>query len=588
MAQEQNWVGYLERSYSSIKKSVLSKLSTKTKEITDYSESNPFIILISIFAGIAEILHLYVDALAQECFLGTARKFSSILKISELLDYLPKTNIAATVDLKFTLVDNNNTPTPYLTGTIYIPKGTIVNTGSGVDFTVEEAGVIKPGATSVLLRAGQYTEVLNQTLGISNGTALQAFELPDNYRHNSLILSINNEEWKEYESFALMGPNTRGFIVTIMEDATAYCIFGNGKYGKIPTNNLTITASYKITEGTLGNVGPGTISNIPTALNTPANYKIICSNPEWAAGGQDFEALADIRFNAPLIISTQRRAVSYSDYHDLALLIPGVGKAKVYYPCADDIRLYIGPKTRGVASSGLLAEVENVFYYKGLVGRKVTALPAGINRLYLDLTIIGRPGYTELAIKQEAITALQENFSYDNFNINSTIKPSDIIGVLENDKIKSIDSITLTSLYLEPYARPYQHNIPLSIVWGKVKTNTSVEYSLVYKEGINPYFLLYRNGQYWATLTMGIPYADSNNVSFTINNNGLYQNNQQWNFRIYPSYPELGPVYNMAITDYSIPHIDIDTLNLDTQGLPKIFSNLTVVVNPSTNPNICK
>ena len=51
----QKWVGWASRSYEQIKRSALDRLVASNPELTDHSESSPLVILIDIFAGIAEV-----------------------------------------------------------------------------------------------------------------------------------------------------------------------------------------------------------------------------------------------------------------------------------------------------------------------------------------------------------------------------------------------------------------------------------------------------------------------------------------------------------------------------------------------------
>ncbi len=78
MALDNPWVGYITRSYQQIKDSLLSRMVTNNPEITDHSESNILVIIIGMFAGIAEMLGYYIDNMAREAFIATARKFTSM------------------------------------------------------------------------------------------------------------------------------------------------------------------------------------------------------------------------------------------------------------------------------------------------------------------------------------------------------------------------------------------------------------------------------------------------------------------------------------------------------------------------------
>ena len=94
------WLNPYQRSYQQIKaKLVESLMGIKDKDgnvmITDYSEGNILIIILSLFAAIAEVLHYYVDNVARETFLATARKYDSLVKQGNLVDYHTRSAIAA-------------------------------------------------------------------------------------------------------------------------------------------------------------------------------------------------------------------------------------------------------------------------------------------------------------------------------------------------------------------------------------------------------------------------------------------------------------------------------------------------------------
>ena len=64
------WTNTLSRSYQSIRTDMVSALKDfKGKDgrplITDLSEGNIFVIIISLFAAIAEVLHYYIDNMAR-------------------------------------------------------------------------------------------------------------------------------------------------------------------------------------------------------------------------------------------------------------------------------------------------------------------------------------------------------------------------------------------------------------------------------------------------------------------------------------------------------------------------------------------
>lgn len=587
MKLTQNWVGWADRSYEQIKRALLSRLTIANPELTDHSEDNPLIILISIFAGIAEVLHLYIDNLGREVYIGTARKFSSMLRIVKLIDYRVKTRIPAYADLQMTLYYNGNVSSyPY--GDIILPTNSIILSQPGqLKFVTQEDAIIKPGYTSVLFPARQYEIVEDDFLGTADGVALFMVPLPENYVHNSLSLSVNGVAYKEYDTFAYMKINTKGFIVDLDEEGNAFAIFGDGINGVIPANGDDIVGTYKICDGSDGNLPPNSINLLANNISLPTGYTIAITNPDFSYSGNEFESLDDIRNLSPRHLSTLRRAVSYRDYIDLALLSPGVGQAELSYCCADDIKLWITPRTRGIAGLWLRNNTEIYFRDKKIVGRRISVLPAGITRIWVKLGIKGNVGYTESQIKIASILALNDNYGFNAQKINATIALSDIVALL--DDLPTNDRVDLKRVYIEPYARPTKETTPpLLINWGQVNSTLSIIYRIIYKSNNNnPTFDIYKNNLPYATVPINTPWSDANIITFTILNNGLYNEDDEWVFRVYPTYPELFNDYLIDIRDNTIPIIDVDLNNIDGQQIPYIFSEIEVEVT-QTNESLCK
>ena len=86
--------------------------------------------------------------------------------------------------------------------------------------------------------------------------------------------------------------------------------FGNGIFGQFPGNSNIVELEYVITSGAEANyansfsiVGAGTVTKVLSA----------------ASGGGEREGIESIRFNAPISIITQNRAVTADDYRSLIL-----------------------------------------------------------------------------------------------------------------------------------------------------------------------------------------------------------------------------------------------------------------------------
>lgn len=581
----QNWLGYAHRSYEQAKQSLLTRLPIFAPEITDLSENNPLIILVGMFAAIAEVLHLYIDAMAQEAYIGTARRYTSVVKIARQLDYRIKAAQSAYVDVVFTLYQAGvpiGAPSA-----ITIPSGTVLKAGD-VEFRTYATGTLAIGKKTTQLSARQYSDTINITMGSATGIALQSIQLPDDYAHKTLSLVISGDTYTEYDSFGLMLMDTKGFIVDEFEDGFMYLIFGDGINGKIPTTSATINATYRSTRGSDGNRAPGLVNVISSAITIPGGYTIGVNNPDYSNSGFGVEGLAEVRMNAPKCLAVQGRAVTYKDYKDLLSLAPGVGASEVSYCCADNITAYIAPLTRGIASQGLRDDTFAFMSDKKIMGRGLSVLPAGISRIWFHITVNGNSGFSETDIRSQVYNALDQDYGYDNSTVNPVIKPSDITNILED--LTSVDSLTINVISVEPYVRPSNTtDTPLSIAFLQppVKAIAMITYKLTYDLATDK-FLVYKSGLNIGTASFGVPFADGDIITFTITDTGLYEDGNSYTFKVHPSFPETTPAnYTLTIKDNSIAIADVD-YNTLVGGLPTFYGLLDVNLGTTLGSSKCK
>ncbi|MER5811183.1 putative baseplate assembly protein [Streptomyces sp. NPDC002033] len=119
------------------------------------------------------------------------------------------------------------------------------------------------------------------------------------------------------------------FAVESEDDGTARLRFGDGTSSRRPAPGSTLRATYRVGSGSVGNVGPDTLVRLlpdPAAARLPADISEV-TNPLAAAGGADPETLDEVRELAPYAFRSQLRAVTSSDYADVAMRHPGVQRA---------------------------------------------------------------------------------------------------------------------------------------------------------------------------------------------------------------------------------------------------------------------
>lgn len=552
MAVKNPWVEYVTRSYQQIKDSLVNRLVSSNPEITDFSESNILIIIIGMFAGVAEMIGYYVDNMAREAFIATARKFTSMVKLVKLLDYRIKAAYPSTVDLLFTF----NNP---LSSNGIIPIGTIVKTANNIPFVLINNLNLPTGAINGVIGAKQVTTSLNQTLGTTTGISNEPFSLGNSYVDKSSAIKVDGIVYIEVNTLGLSGPNDKVYIVEIDVDGLAYVVFGNNINGIIPPTGKIVKADYDTTTAGLGNVDANTINNLVSSITLPGVTTITVNNPTASSGGSTYEDLERIRVNAPLSLRTLDRAVTRQDYRDVPRLAPGVGKSDFYFNCGKSIDVYISPEGGGIAQSPLLISTQAFIDNRKMITTFPVVLPAGETYLIIKLVITAKFRADLNQTKSDAENALITYGSFANQNINKKIRISDIIALVDN--LEKVEFVDLIGLGTKPYARPFGHNNQL--LWDRQTlsdSNSKQEWKLEFLGGT--LFNVTKSGAPMGTATINTIYTDPfNTIKFTINASS-YTLGQVWVFVVYP-YNR-----NIELDDYTLPKVNV--LDLDITIIPQL------------------
>lgn len=549
MALKNPWFGFVTRTYEQAKEDVLLRFQSNVPEITDHTESNPWVKGISVWAGILEQLSYYLDNKGREAFLSTARKFESGVKIAKIHGYRIKGVIAASVDLTFTTNIN-------ATSQILIPIGTTVRTKNNVSFRTIENAIIEIGSNTVQVKAKQWTPVVNEILGNSDGSKDQVFELTANVVDNAITVLVGADNFTPVSTFSFSTPTDKHFVAGLNENNNMEITFGDGMAGIIPQSSSEIKASYYTSQGKLGNVTRNTINIIVDTITLPTNTTISVNNINAAVGGVNSEDLVSLRKNIPLSQRTKLRAVTDQDFIDLAQLVSGVAKSGINYDCGNFVDIYIAPVGGGVASNELLSEVKAFFSDKRITTVQVNPVAAGEILVKIQADIKALPNYSNSVVLQSVQNNLIDFLSVENQDIKGTVYLSDIYEVIENTAGVSNSDITLMSPV--PFARQIGDTTTI-LNWTRNLTNKSVT---TIKWGIRfvdtNKFELTKNDLFVNTYMNDINVIQ-NEITFQVN--GSYNVNDQYEFYTY--------AYNdrkIVLTEASIPVTDLSVLFLNVTG----------------------
>ena len=457
------WIRSYQRSYQSIKAQLLEDLANIKDDngnqlITDLSDGNILVIILSMFAAIAESLHFYIDNTAQESFLSTARKYDSVVKLGRLVDYHPKAATAARVDVRL----NRNTSA---TGAVVtIPKGTEFQDTAGNTWLSTRPVIMGAYVDHVNIPLIQHSfynldklEGLSLSIDTADTTTKSVASIMISlgsiegglYEQGTLQLEIDGKPWVEVTSFAYSKEGDRHFIVETDDDGIPYIIFSNYVSSTDIGERITKASCY-ITQGSSGNVAANSITSVPSIISSILEMATIF-NVEAAGGGTNYEDIQTLKQNIPLSVRTTGVAITKQDFIDQALLVSGVREVALEYECGKKMTLYVAAANGLIAAEDILESVRNQLKPSLPISTELTVKSVGKNLMVLDIEVIGKRGFTQDNINDEVMTALMTAYAPENSSIGSSVRISDIYALVDN--CKSVDYLHLNKFYVTPWPK---------------------------------------------------------------------------------------------------------------------------------------
>nr|UVN00831.1 MAG: baseplate J-like protein [Bacteriophage sp.] len=552
------WLNPYQRSYQQIKaKLVESLMGLKDKDgqklITDYSEGNILIIILSLFAAIAEVLHYYVDNMARETFLSTARRYDSVVKHGALVDYHARAAIAATVDVILSRSITGNSIGAKLT----IPQGTLFTDQSGNSWLSARDVTWYSNVTTCkvpIIQHEKYTTSALNNMVIPTGDRVQLNlgTLPNGkyYEHGSMSLQIGGESWVLVETFAKSKPTDKHFIVSVDESLNPYIMFGDGTFGKKPAAGAKITnVVFYLTNGSQGNVKSNTITSVPSVISSSITDATV-SNAYDAGGGSNYENFTMLKEHIPLSVKTLGVAITKEDFESLAMLVDGVNKAKADYECGRKLTVYISPDGGAVASSELISRVYNLLSQRAPMTTWLKVKSAGKVQIILEMDVTGKKSYKTAEIQTQILTALYNAYSPEQAEIGGSVRVSDIYALIDN--LSTVDYLHLTKFYIKPWPTTIYGNKELALGQFKLnKATGSMTYFITFNSSTTFTVRSVSNG-YVATGSVGsslqvVDKANGFDFSLDIQNNS-YQSGYRYSITVSePNHDYEDPGFNLPV-----------------------------------------
>ena len=200
-------------------------------------------------------------------------------------------------------------------------------TGSGSDRCVEKTSIPVPPRFRPRIKEAPLTHAAGYDEENPPESASAAFR----WTTRNLVPRVELEStlgnltafWKPKFDLLNSGPDSPEFVAEIESDAGASIRFGDDEYGLRPASGTTFKATYRVGNGTRGNVGAESLGHVVTADSAITGVR----NPLAAQGGVDPESMEKVRQDAPVAFRIQERAVTAEDYVEVAERHPEVQRA---------------------------------------------------------------------------------------------------------------------------------------------------------------------------------------------------------------------------------------------------------------------
>ena len=289
------------------------------EEFTDYdSTGSAFSVLLDVLSYNTHINSFYLNMIANEMFIDTAIKRNSLMSLSKMLGYLPKSRKSsyANVTISVTPTDNPSN--------ITIAKNTRFKSEiNGITFTFvtdRSYSAVANGNSTVTLSNIKLVQGEPLTFRYTANTSDHSikYKIP-NRGIDTDSITVNLQESEENTTQSsytlatdLLNVNSSANVFFIEPDAddTYQIRFGDGILGRKEKTGNIVIIGYNLTNGVLGN-GAGIFSPVSTVAGYPGATVTTISA---SVGGSDEESNDNIRFNAPRHYEVQNRAVTANDY----------------------------------------------------------------------------------------------------------------------------------------------------------------------------------------------------------------------------------------------------------------------------------
>lgn len=325
--------------------------------------------------------------------------------------------------------------------------------GVQIPVVVEQFNNVSLTTIAITFSAGS-TLLTARTFEQQPSPSLSAYDLM-NYDANQAVPSmalsgsLNGvaKIWTAAPDLLADGPADTNFVVEVEYDGTAYLRFGDNTNGMFPASGTVFTASFRIGNGTAGNVGAESLVFLAADPRIQS-----CTNPMAATGGVDPETNDQICRRAPQAFLTQERAITMADYATVTETNTQVEDAAATLRWTGSwYTVFIAAEPQGGANltNALRKSLTQYVNQYRLAGQDIKIEGPDYVSLEIALTVCVDPeyfqSYVEQSILQVLVTGPQFNgqpalFASGNFELGQTVYLSPIYAAVRT--VAGVQTVT--------------------------------------------------------------------------------------------------------------------------------------------------
>lgn len=401
------------------------------EQFKDYDfEGSGLAVLLDVLAYNTFYQAFYNNVVANEIFLDSAVKRSSVVSHAKSLGYTPSSKTAATAVVDVTLGSAPSSsvllPGAQFTTTINSKTYTFVNTESA-EINFVDANT--PAITELIIKEGSLSSASYIVPDAANNTK---YLIPDkNVDISTVKVRVQNSQtdttgitdtWSRATDLTQVGPTTKTYFIEENTSGFYEITFGDSVIGVKPNIGNLVTITYLITNGPVAN-GAGnndtTDNRSFVYLNGSNDVSVISA----AVGGTDKENIDSIRFKAPRVFSAQNRAVTKGDYSALVSSnfngfdsVFVFGGEEAIPPAFGTVFVVLKPASGTIVSDAVKSEVQDFLESKAVLSISPIVIDPDYTYLRFMINVFYDKNKTTLSsgaitnsIRTKAIQNLNDN-----------------------------------------------------------------------------------------------------------------------------------------------------------------------------------